>query len=149
MPLDQRRHDAAHCSCVFLTRPRRSFAPPDTEGEDYEGGRSLDEMREFAASLGPGCSAVTKENCDAEQLAELEQLMATPKLELLAELLKLKKQVSDADEAHEELTKSLEAQYEESNNQLEQLKKELSPRIKKLRAATATADGESASKEEL
>ena len=45
----------------------KTFAPPDQEGEDYEGGRDYDELKSHADSLGPGCSAATKENCSAEQ----------------------------------------------------------------------------------
>merc|ERR1719174_3010429 len=84
----------------------KSFAPPDTEGEDYEGGRELDDLREHVASLGPGCSAATKENCNPEQLAELEKLLATPADELMAELEGHKKQLADAQEAHDKLLES-------------------------------------------
>jgi chromosome segregation ATPase len=75
--------------------------------------------------------------------------MATPAEELLAELETLKQSLTDAEEAHEELTKSLEAQYEESNANLDKLKGELKPRMKKLRAATATATADTPAKEEL
>ena len=115
----------------------KSFSPPDTEGEDYEGGRDYDELKAHAESLGPGCSAVTKDNCSAEQLAELEALMKTPAAELEAELQSLKSQVETATTTHDELLKSLQAQYEESEAALGKLKKDLAPRLKLLRAATA------------
>ena len=35
------------------------FNPPDTDGEDYEGGRDEEALVEFAKTLGPGCSAST------------------------------------------------------------------------------------------
>ena len=59
----------------------KSFEPPDTDGVDYEGGRSLEELREHAKSLGFGCSPSNKDACTAEQLVELEKLLegtATP-----------------------------------------------------------------------
>lgn len=115
----------------------KSFSPPDTEGEDYEGGRELDDLRTFAQGLGPGCSAATKENCNPEQLKELEELLARPAEDIEAELTELKKQLADSSEAHETLLKSLQAQYEESNEGVEKLKKEVSPRLKLLRAASA------------
>lgn len=120
----------------------KSFSPPDQPGEDYEGGRSYDELKEFASSLGPGCSAITKENCYAKQLAKLEELMKTPQEELIAEVDGLTKQLDEASTTHDELLKSLQAQYEASEEALGKLKKDLSPRIKLLRAATATAPEE-------
>ena len=47
----------------------KSFSPPNTEGEDYEGGRDYDDLKAHADSLGPGCSASAKENCSPEQYA--------------------------------------------------------------------------------
>ena len=32
------------------------YNPPDTEGEDYEGGRDEDSLEAFAKTLGPTCS---------------------------------------------------------------------------------------------
>ena len=125
----------------------KSFSPPDTEGEDYEGERDLDAMREFASSLGPGCSAVSKENCGAEELAALEKLMETPAAELEAELTTLKEQLDSASEAHDELLQKLQEQYEQSEEELNKLKKELGPRIKTLRAATAKPTGSPAKDE--
>lgn len=126
----------------------KSFAPPDAEGEDYDGGRDLDSLREFASSLGPSCSSATKESCDATQLAELEALLTTPVTELEAELNTLKTQLKSVQTAHDELVKSLQQQYEESEENVAKLKKELAPRMKMLRAATATS-GPSADKDEV
>jgi protein disulfide-isomerase A6 len=117
----------------------KSFSPPDTEGDDYSGGRDLAELREFASSLGPGCSVVTKEHCSTEELQELEALLATPAAELSSELEELKQKVDDAQSTHDELLEDLQAKYEASETSLEELKKELKPRMKLLRAATATA----------
>ena len=50
---------------------------------------SLDELRTFAQSLGPGCSAISKENCSAEQRAELEEVMKMPPADIEAVLLRL------------------------------------------------------------
>ena len=116
----------------------KSFSPPDSDGEDYEGGRSLEELRAFALTLGPGCSASTKEACSPEALAELEQVMSTPPAELLEELKALKKKLADSQAAHDELLKSLQAQYEASEEAQTALKKEVKPRVKLLSAATAS-----------
>ena len=116
----------------------KSFAPPDTEGEDYEGDRSFEALDSFASSLGPSCSAATKENCAPQELAELEKLLETPQAELAKELLALKGKLSEADTKHEKLLEELQKTYDDSNTALDALKKEIKPRIKQLRAATAT-----------
>jgi len=113
----------------------KTFAPPDTEGEDYEGGRSLEDLRAHAKSLGPGCSPSNKEACSAEQLAELEALTAKPTTELFTELAGLKKEMQDAQETHDALLKELQAKYEASEEGLTELKKQNAPRMKMLRAA--------------
>jgi len=117
----------------------KSFSPPDTEGEDYEGSRDLEGLREFAKGLGPGCSLATKDKCSADELAELTELLKRPPEELAAELDDIDTQLKAASDAHDELLKSLQAQYEESEANVQQLKKDLKPKKKKLRAAMASA----------
>ena len=46
------------------------FNPPDEEGEDYSGGRDLDALKAFAATLGPGCSAAMLDKCTDEEKVE-------------------------------------------------------------------------------
>ena len=115
----------------------KSFSPPDEDGEDYEGGRSLDELRSFVQTLGPGCSAISKENCSAEQLAELEEVMTMAPADLAAEVEAITKQIGDASDAHDALVEELEKKYEESEEALTKLKDELKPRLKLLKAASA------------
>ena len=126
----------------------KSFSPPDEDGEDYEGGRSLDDLREFAKSLGPGCSASTKENCSPEELAELEEVMKMPAEAIEAEIEALSSKMAAASEAHDALVKELERQYEESEEGLTQLKKEIKPRLKTLKSAVAKP-GASSAKDEM
>ena len=111
----------------------KSFSPPDTDGEDYEGGREYAALKEFAGGLGPGCSPTTKENCDPKQLAELEALLKIPTETLQAEYDELKTALEDAGTAHDDLMKSLQEQYEESEKALNTLKKSKQPRMKALR----------------
>jgi len=127
------------------------FNPPDTDGEDYEGGRDYDSLKAHAESLGPGCSATTKENCTPEQLAELEALLVMPAAEREAELEKLTTAISDAQKAHDTLLESLQAQYEASNKGVEELKKSSAPRIKALKQANAkpAAAAAAAAKDEV
>jgi len=113
----------------------KSFSPPDEDGEDYEGGRDLDALREFASSLGPACSPTTKENCSPEQLADMETLLATPKEELVAEYVGLKDAIKKADAAHDKLVEGLQAQYEASEAATTKVKSEAKPRLKVLKMA--------------
>jgi len=117
------------------------FSPPDEDGENYEGGRDLDALKEFVKGLGPSCSASTKENCDAAQLKELEAVLQIPEADRLAELEELSAELKAAEEAHETLLKSLQAQYEASEERKGALKKEKAPRIKLLKQANAKPKG--------
>merc|ERR1719424_1550343 len=48
------------------------FAAGDDEGEDYKGGRSLDDLKKAASELKPGCTVDQLENCDEKQKKDLE-----------------------------------------------------------------------------
>ena len=113
----------------------KTFSPTDTKGEDYEGGRDLDELREHAKTLGPGCSPVTKDECSAEELTALKALMKQPAEELEAEITEVKGKVAAASEAHVELVKSLRIQFEQSEDNLSSLKRTSAARLRLLRAA--------------
>ena len=127
----------------------KSFAAGDTEGEDYEGGRDIEDLREFAKSLGPSCSVSNKAVCSEEQLAELEKLLAMPTSELEAELEKLKASVTAAEEAHEELVQGLQQQFEDSEKKTTEIKNSAKPRMKALRAALGGGGTPSAAKDEV
>mmetsp|Transcript_28932 Transcript_28932/g.48043 ORF Transcript_28932/g.48043 Transcript_28932/m.48043 type:complete len:231 (+) Transcript_28932:175-867(+) len=113
----------------------KSFEPPNTEGEEYEGGRELDELRAHAKSLGPGCSPITKDKCSTDDLAELEALSDLQADELEAEITELKRKIAVASEAHEQLVMSLRAQFEKSEQSVKDLKRTGAARLKLLRAA--------------
>jgi len=112
------------------------FNPPDDQGEDYEGGRDLEDFKAFAStSLGPSCSAGTRENCSPEQLVELDAVLLIPAADREKELEEIQTALSTAQEVHDELLKSLQAQYEESEKSVDDLKKSSMPRIKILKSA--------------
>jgi len=113
----------------------KSFSPWDTEGEDYEGERELEELRAHAKSLGPGCSPSTKDECSTEDLAELEALMKLPAGELQAEITQLKSTVSVASEDHAALVKRLNAQFAKSEQKLKEVERTSAARLRLLRAA--------------
>jgi hypothetical protein len=113
------------------------FNPPDEEGEDYKGGRDLASLKKFVETdLGPGCSVDAKENCSPEQLTDLQTYMDMPADERAAKLAEMAKTMKDAETAHDELLKSLQAQFKESQDGLEKIKSDSAPVIKLLKAAT-------------
>jgi len=113
------------------------FNPPDEEGEDYKGGRDLPALKKFVETeLGPGCSADTKENCSAEQLAELSKYMEMDAAERESKLTSLKAELKKAEDDHNELLKNLQEQFKTSQDALEKLKEDSAPTIKMLKAAT-------------
>jgi len=114
----------------------KTFRAGDTEGEAYEGGRSLDDLRKHAETLGPACGLETKDLCSAEQLVLLEKFAAMSQARRDAKLNKLKNAIAKQEAEHEKVQKGLQAQYEESNKRLEKLKEEYGPQIKMLTAAT-------------
>jgi len=125
------------------------FNPPDEEGEDYKGGRSLADLKKFASTeLGPGCSVDTLENCSAEQKKELETYIAMPADERAKMLDDMKTELSAAEAKHEALLKELQATYKESMDSLEKLKETSAPKIKLLKAATP-APAAAAAKDEV
>jgi hypothetical protein len=116
------------------------FNPPDEEGEDYKGGRDLPALKKFVESdLGPGCSADAKENCSAEQLKELQTYMDMDPAARAAKLEELKTALTAAETAHNELLKTRQSQFKESQDGLEKLKEDSAPQIKMLKAATPSA----------
>ena len=115
------------------------FNPPDEEGEDYKGGRSLADLKKFAKNeLGPGCSVDSIENCTPEQKTELEKYTAMSEEERATKLEKAKEELKTAEDAHNELLKQLQSTYKDSQDKLEKLKEDTAPVIKMLKAATST-----------
>jgi len=126
------------------------FNPPDEEGEDYKGGRELAALKKFVETeLGPGCSVDMKENCSAEQLSQLQQYIDMSAEERDAKLAAMKKALTDAEEAHNELLKKLQATFKESQDGLEKLKEDSAPTIKLLKAATPNPKAAAANKDEM
>lgn len=125
------------------------FNPPDEDGEDYKGGRDLPALKKFVdTELGPGCSVDSKENCSAEQLAELQTYTDMMPSEREAKLTALKDALKKAEDEHNDLLKKLQEQFKTSQDALEKLKEESGPTMKMLRAATPKS-GTVADKDEV
>jgi len=126
------------------------FNPPDEDGEDYKGGRSLDDLKKFAANeLGPGCSVDALENCSDAQKKELEQYTSMDAAARTTMLETLKTELASAEAKHEALLKELQSTYKESMDGLEKLKDASAPKIKLLKAATPSGAAAAGGKDEM
>lgn len=125
------------------------FNPPDNEGEKYEGGRTLKELKKFAKTLGPQCTVNTVDKCSKKQLEELQPYIDMPEADLATLKADSQKQIDDMQAKHDELMKALQSQFEASDKELKALQEELGPKLKLMRAATKTAPAADEKKEEL
>ena len=105
------------------------FNPPDTEGENYEGGRSLKELKKFAKTLGPGCTRATFDKCTTKQKEELQPFLDMPDEELEAAIEADKTKLKEAQEAHDALMKRLQSEFQASEEKLKALKDDLQPQL--------------------
>jgi len=138
--------------------PTLMYYPPlENEGIKYEGDRSLEALKKFAKTLGPVCGPKFPAKCSEEEKAALDTYMAKELSELTTELEE-KEAVLGAEEAkHQELLKSLQAQFEESNKALEEKKAEFAPSLRMVKAvikekqpeAAPAADAKAEAKAEL
>ena len=117
----------------------KTFSSTDTEGTAYEGGRSYDDLKKHAETLGPSCSVDNKDLCSTDELKALEKYAAMSQARRDAKLVKLKNAIAKEETRHEGVQKSLQAQFEASQQALEALREEYKPTIKMLRAATPSA----------
>mmetsp|Transcript_7884 Transcript_7884/g.17364 ORF Transcript_7884/g.17364 Transcript_7884/m.17364 type:complete len:174 (-) Transcript_7884:546-1067(-) len=127
------------------------FNPPDTEGETYEGGRSLKELKKFAKSLGPGCSAATWDKCSDAQKAELQPYLDMSEEELVALRDATQSAIDTAQSEHDALLKQLQETFEASQKGLDELKKAEQPKLKLVKTALKgkPAPTEPAAKDEV
>jgi len=81
--------------------------------EDYQGGRSLDDLKTFAAeNLKPICSPSNLDLCDDEKKAEIKKLSDMPAADLEAAIAAKKKEIEDAEETFNTGLKALQEKYE-------------------------------------
>ena len=113
------------------------YVPGDRDGEIYEGGRTLDDFKKFVKTLGPPCGPTHLSKCTDEQKETLLRYLATPVEELQAQAAEAQKTLEDAKTAHDELLKSLQAQFEESSKKMQALDAEKGPPLKLMKAAIA------------
>ena len=117
----------------------KTFSSSDTEGTDYDGGRTFDDLKKHAETLGPSCSIEHKDLCSAEDLKLLEKYAAMSQARRDAKIIKLKNAIAKEEARHDGVQKELQAKFEASQQNLEKMQTELKPQIKMMRAATPSA----------
>jgi len=81
--------------------------------EDYQGGRSLDDLEKFAKeNLGPSCGPNNLDLCDDAQKKEIETAMALDAAALDAKIAEGEKKLSDAEDTFKSEVEKLQAKYE-------------------------------------
>lgn len=111
------------------------FVPPDTEGETYEGGRTLKELKKFVKSLGPGCSVANWSKCSEKQKEELQPYLDMSEEDLLSLQKETKDALDEQQSKHDEFLKSLQEQYEASDKALKEMKDASKPKLKLIKMA--------------
>ena len=111
------------------------FSPPDTEGEVYEGDRSLKALKKFVKTLGPSCTKGTWDKCSEKQKAALQPYIDMGDEALQKLVSETKAELDTAQEAHDALMKTLQEQYETSEKALKELKDAKAPELKLAKAA--------------
>mmetsp|Transcript_69051 Transcript_69051/g.95660 ORF Transcript_69051/g.95660 Transcript_69051/m.95660 type:complete len:169 (+) Transcript_69051:221-727(+) len=92
--------------------------------EDYEGDRSLKELKKFAKeTLGPTCGPKNPDLCDAEKKKMLDSFMAMSDSDLATKIEAKEDEMKAAETELEELLKSLQSQYEEGTKKKDETKK--------------------------
>lgn len=115
-------------------------------GDDYKGGRTYDELKKHVdENMGPSCGPDNKDLCSADELKELEALLALSPADLKKALDAAQEELDSAGKDFEKFVEGLQSSYEKASKEKEEKENELAPKIKMLRAASAAGKG----KEEL
>jgi len=119
--------------------------------EDYQGGRSLKDLQDFAAeNLKPICSPSNLDLCDDEKKAEIQKFQAMSDADLEAAIAEKKKAIEAAEEAFNTGLKALQEKYEQLQKDKDDgIKAVKSSGLGLMQAVAAHAGGNSKKSEEL
>jgi protein disulfide-isomerase-like protein len=89
------------------------FPAGSAEAKDYEGGRTLEDLRKFASTnLGPSCDSKHKDLCTAEDLIRLEEIEALGEKEVATRIETAKAAIELAESTFNEHMNGLQTTYE-------------------------------------
>lgn len=87
--------------------------------EDYQGGRDVKALREFANELKPMCNVATHENCEDHQIKIVKDFKDTPMSELEGHLQNHDEKKADIENTFQEALKELQDTYQKLAQQKE------------------------------
>jgi hypothetical protein len=93
--------------------PTIKYGDP-TALEDYQGGRSYDDLKKFAdENLKPSCSPANLDLCDDDKKAEIEKIQALSADDLEAAIKGKEDEISGAEKTFESEVEKLQKKYQE------------------------------------
>lgn len=95
----------------------KAFRAGDISGEDYNGGRTVEDMESFARGLKPACSDSNRDECSVEQIKLLDEAKAFSDEELEKKISTYETELKDVNEGLENFIKTLQAQYEKAKSE--------------------------------
>mmetsp|Transcript_14825 Transcript_14825/g.23085 ORF Transcript_14825/g.23085 Transcript_14825/m.23085 type:complete len:169 (+) Transcript_14825:158-664(+) len=122
--------------------PTIKFTGAGGDWEDYKGGRDFASLKSFAeSSLGPPCSLGNKDACKPEQIEYLNEWEGKSSEDRKKAIEEMEKEVADANKAHDEFVKTLQAQFQESKKKSEDTAAKLKPKVSLLKSLEKAASG--------
>tara|TARA_B110000008_G_C16958760_1_gene559287 strand:+ start:1133 stop:1762 length:630 start_codon:yes stop_codon:yes gene_type:complete len=109
--------------------------------EDYKGGRSYNDLIQYANNLKIPCNIKNKNACTKEETEELEKLLKLSDEKRRETFEKIKKDIKIEEENHDNLLKKLQEKFETSKNNLEKLKEEHKFKINLLEQMVEKSEG--------
>jgi len=125
----------------------------DPMGDDYEGGRSFEDLKAFAdENLGPSCGPDNMDLCDDEKKAAIEKIIAMSDDDLDASIKEKSDAIAAAEKNFEDELEKLQASYEALVKSKEDTIAEINPDLRIMKSVrafkNAPKDGDEA-KDEL
>mmetsp|Transcript_96458 Transcript_96458/g.191064 ORF Transcript_96458/g.191064 Transcript_96458/m.191064 type:complete len:177 (+) Transcript_96458:273-803(+) len=93
--------------------------------QDYKGGRSFDELKQFASGLQPGCGPYHLDKCDEAKKTEIAKLQAMPKEGREALIKEKEGIISKLEEEFKEFQEGLNKKYKEESAKKEKAIEEI------------------------
>lgn len=87
--------------------------------QDYQGGRGVDELKEFASGLGPTCSPANLELCDDEKKSKIEEFKKMGKVALEAVIKEKEEELAKVEETFKAEVEDLQSRYTELQKEKE------------------------------
>mmetsp|Transcript_10482 Transcript_10482/g.32531 ORF Transcript_10482/g.32531 Transcript_10482/m.32531 type:complete len:161 (-) Transcript_10482:506-988(-) len=94
--------------------PTIKYGDPD-DMQDYDGGRSYDDIKKFADGLGPMCSPANLELCDEEKKKQMEEFSAYSIEERAKMIDEKEEEIKKLEKELEEFLETLQKQYSEAS----------------------------------